>query len=136
MALASVLYNPSGTNTYTTTSATLGAVDSTHLSISFVAPPSGNVLLFNSQYCSASANQNISFGWMTHPAGATQAVGVFVVTTTGARVSGPLIVTGLTSGTTYQYDLGWAITGGATATISYGAGVLLGNPIILNVFAA
>jgi hypothetical protein len=131
MVLASARFAPGTLAGYTLTT-TLAAPDPTNLTISFVGPPSGNVILQANVWgrltLSTTVGQEavIQLCFLSH--GTTTVVSpvqrVFdgvAITTAASWVGGcgtyRALVTGLTPGTTYQYDLGawYAVTGGSGA---------------------
>ena len=105
--LAVVSYNPAtqggGSNSSTSIWA---AADSTNLTISFTAPTSGKVLARLTGY-GAGVSSFGSWGLLTHGT-TTSLVSGYINSTvnTDYAVSKAFLVTGLTSGNSYQYDWG------------------------------
>jgi hypothetical protein len=108
----------------------IAAVDATHLTISFKAPTSGNVLV------RLTANQYTPAGgyayWALLDHTAHTQVGDSVAVCGGVEVvsvtSAVFLITGLTANTTYQYD--WAFLGNGVTTTMYiqGATGIPGQP--------
>ena len=112
--LGSAYYEPGSVATYTTTSTTFAAIDTTNLRVTFTAPASGNVI--------------IKFGaWIngTQPdLGVLEGSTVRALSLCGTLASqqaGTKKITGLTPGVSYTYDLAFAsTTGGVTTTVKAG----------------
>ena len=99
---------------YTETSSVLVLIDSANLTITGVAGPTGAIAL---RACVAMSMSSLSFfgtfGFVIH--GTTTQQGA--VHTVGTNTVGQLyyvetVVTGLTPGQSYQYDLAWYVSGG------------------------
>jgi hypothetical protein len=149
--LASVFYNPSTGTSYTSGSGmtALQAVDSTNLTIRFVAPPSGSVTLvatISTLYMNA-AGAGGWLGWLVH-GGTTQiADAKYIIGQEGMGGNGyhcgcsqTWVVTGLTPGTTYQYDLAYGSSNTGYPLVIYVGGTgNLGSAnggIVLEVWAS
>ena len=114
--LAVVQYAPSAGTHYTSKSTTIAAVDTTHLTVSFVAPSSGRVLVrLSGQINPGDASGYGLWGLLDHTSHAQVGYdygvgGGFgsVASSVGIGVSAVFLVSGLSSGTTYQYDWAYA----------------------------
>jgi hypothetical protein len=117
LLLAYVSYFPAGLTIESTASTMAVAVDSTNLTVSFVAPPSGDVLV----RVTALMRQSATFGglcMLTH--GTTTVIGPRISTGVGlpnayAPVQVVIPVTGLVAGTTYDWDLGYYVNNSVTS---------------------
>lgn len=122
--LGRVAYAPASRVSYTTSSTTLVAVDSTNLTVSFVAPLSGKVIVrANVLTYLTSGSYLIAIGLLDHSTSAQ--VGGIQTATASVSASHQVAevdVTGLTPGTTYQYDLAWAVSN-ASAVGNIQAGI-------------
>jgi hypothetical protein len=130
--LASVQYAPATLATYNTKSATPAAVDATNLTVSFVAPASGKVIVrLSAAGYTADNGVSLLFCLLDHTShaqvgntglGCWGSVGVgqnYIPT-----ISVPILVTGLSPGTTYQYDWGYMeSTGGSLGSSIFVIGV-------------
>src|ERR1700677_5729 len=139
-------YAPASQTVFSTTSATLSAVSSSNVNTgSFTAPASGSVVVTATLLASVSAIVNFSFALAAH--GSVTPVIRNVITTAFANTNarGPLdllfLVTGLTPGTSYNFDLLFAMAGadtlsiyalGSTSTVPTGT---VGAPVIMTVQA-
>jgi len=139
-------YAPASQTVFSTTSATLSAVSSSNVNTgSFTAPASGSVVVTATLLASVSAIVNFSFALAAH--GTVTPVVGNVITTAFANTNarGPLdllfLVTGLTPGTSYNFDLLFAMAGadtlsiyalGSTSTVPTGT---VGAPVIMTVQA-
>lgn len=121
--LATKVHDPASTTTYTTTSATLGDVDSSNLAVTFTAPASGNVLVKLEARITDNSAADLTWGLRN---GSSQAGGLFVLGKSqnfsgGYQVrTGQVYVSGLTPGTSYTYKFAWAISGGVTFSLQAG----------------
>src|ERR1700757_4493576 len=120
--LAFTRYSPNPIITKTP-SASLAAIDTTNLTISFVAPSSGNVMVVLQGNPRASNNASadwLGWGLVTH--GTTTLVSDLMNTIQpvnqpggGLQVEANIVarfhITGLTAGTTYQYDWAYQVSG-------------------------
>ena len=100
---------------YGTTSATPTAVDATNLSVTFTAPPSGQVYIELEATCNPNNIQEAYFCALDHTSGAVQGYMCWYAggaDNYGTRLACKILVTGLTSGTSYHWDFGWFVTGG------------------------
>lgn len=100
--------------TYTTTSTTLVSIDSTNLTITFRAPPSGNVLIrLEATIENQISGDKVAWALIDH-VGLTQQGSAGIASPSNTNGIRPLtiLVTGLTSGTSYQYDWAWAVSAG------------------------
>lgn len=130
--LASLEYNPAS-GTYTTTSTTLVAIDTTNLRLTFTAPASTNVLV-EAEFALNEPNADyVTMGLLE----SATLIGVskIVAYNSGAptaitRYSTSWRKTGISVGS-HSYDLAWLSGGGATATLQKGAGY----PISMRVLA-
>jgi hypothetical protein len=95
----------------------LAAFSSANLTVSFVVPPSGNVMACASFFGNVSGSAEFGFGFVTH--GTSTAIGTWwaIGKTTGDTEPFTMrcSITGLTPGATYQIDLA-----GASSVSSYG----------------
>lgn len=131
--LTFVSYAPASPGvTYSGTAQALAAVDATNLTVSFVAPTSGTVLVRQSAigYMNSATFQGW-WGIVTH--GTSTVVGVPALVTQVAApesLSTVQVITGLTSGQTYQWD--WAFgsnnASGTTHIIALGSTGTLATP--------
>ena len=127
--LTSVQYAPSVLSS-PSTSGTTAAVDATHLTASFKAPTSGNVLV------RLTANQYTPAGgygyWCLLDHTSHAQVGMSVCICGGIEVvsvtSAAFLITGLTAATTYQYDWGFLASGVTTTMYIQGATGVPGQP--------
>jgi hypothetical protein len=115
--LACVQYGPASEAPYTIATGTLTAVDSTNLTVSFAAPASGQVLIRLSAMLQATAGTSICFGLLDHTSHAQ--VGPISTAAYGsnATVATPLLITGLTPATVYQYDWAWLVAQGGVSSV-------------------
>lgn len=125
--LTTVNYAPGTAATYSSTSTTLAAIDTTNLTAGFVAPASGKVLVKLSAQANATASTPGWWGVLDHTSGNLygSAVQVVEVTSGGivANSFASILITGLTPGTSYQID--WAhATQTAANTMSTKAGTM------------
>lgn len=122
--IAMTAYNPGVKVVATRNSLTFADLDATNLAVTFVAPPSGKVMV----RLSASAFTDI--GGNEHLWNLRDAVGDVAGTTVGCTsnssnfngVTRVIQKTGLTPGTTYTWKWGWAVgtVGGVGSRIQYG----------------
>jgi hypothetical protein len=121
--LASCVYDPGTTTTYTTTSATLGDIDTTNLTVTFTAPQSGKVLVMLTGRITTSAATTPTWGLRN---GSSQAGGLFTLASSlnlgGAHQArtGVVYITSLTPGTSYTVKWAWAVSGGVTFGLKAG----------------
>jgi hypothetical protein len=105
------IYAPSGLTTESTTSATFAAVSSANINTgAFTAPASGSVLVTAAFVCNqATANSIIGFALAAHGTVTPIVADVWQPTLANTAVNGvtevPFLVTGLTAGTSYNFDL-------------------------------
>jgi hypothetical protein len=131
--LATTVYNPGSLASYTTTSTTSADVDATNLAVTFVAPPSGKVIVRLSALGGISgANGQMYWGLRS---GTTDLLDSQVdglnSTQTNMMVSVPLQISGLTPGTTYTYKWSWRVVlAGSTPTGRIFAGSGAGQAIM------
>jgi hypothetical protein len=124
--LACVQYAPSSLATYNCKSLSLIAVDTTHLTIPFTVPASGNVLVKLSALCNEADNSNMGmFALFTH--GTSSQVGdTFAVVGYDSSllivVTATFYITGLTPGTHLQYDWAYATTSTVNGLFVYVSG--------------
>lgn len=145
--LAEVSYGGGGT--YTRSATALAAVDSTHLTMTFIAPPSGNVRLrADFVIGGSSASYYIGIAWLNHGL-TTLFSGSNVLTFRPDLAAGAIptnwewLVTGLTPGTSYSIDLGWGVSSTSmtasiysTANTSTTVSTANGAPVHLMALAA
>jgi hypothetical protein len=109
--LAVLQYEPSTAAIYSTASASMAAVDSTNLTISFTAPSSGNVLV-RLTGAGLAIGGYVYWGLLPH-GGGSQVGNSWCIA--GANItdagSAAFYITGLVSGNTYQYDWAFSTTG-------------------------
>lgn len=115
-------YAPATPANLTTASATLAAVSSSLVNTgSFTAPPSGSVLVTASFVPSATASQVWAFALAAHgtvtPVIGNVVLGLGNSTAQNNPTSIQFLVTGLTPGTSYNFDLLFAIAGGGTLAV-------------------
>lgn len=112
--LAYAHYAPSSSENYTTESTTLVAIDSTNLTVSFVAPPSGKVLVrLEGHITNETGGDKVVWALVKH--GETTQVGDAGIASDSNNAGiRPLtiLVSGLVAGETYQYDWAWAVSAG------------------------
>lgn len=137
--LASVQYAPSVYGAPQTTSETPAAVDTTNLTISFTAPLSGNVLVrvTGAMYIDNATSFLCMF---THDTATQVTDSMFLGSATGQTAfCASAVVTGLTAGTSYQWDLGFMCNGTVfVLLIQGGTGVTggPGGPLVMEIWAA
>lgn len=117
-------YNPAVRVVQTRNSLTFADLDAANLAVSFVAPPSGKVLvrLSASAFTDIAGNEHL---WNLRDSGGDIAgtkVGASSMSNNFGGMSRVISVTGLTPGTTYSWKWGWAVAvvGGVGARIQYG----------------
>ena len=121
------VYAPATVVSYTSTSTTLAAVDTTHMTMSFVAPVSGNVLVRLSGLTICTTAAYAWWGVLDHTTGNLRGnPGIVFESPTYGSAAQPVVteITGLTPGATYQID--WAL---ATSTASDDVALNLEPPI-------
>jgi hypothetical protein len=117
--LAVKRYAPGGGASYSTTSATFVAIDTTNLAVTFTAPPSGNVILSCSALVDVSASGD-QYVWQPYiHAGAAVADPVFlgIVSSYYPTAYATFYVTGLTPGASVTLDWYWHTQSAGTPTI-------------------
>lgn len=138
------IHQNTGSHSYTTTSATMAAVDSTNMTVTFTAPSSGNVL-FYLQAVGRTDNNSSGMDWAVGPhggsftSGTLQEVADVTITSGENLVSCYCYVTGLTPGNSYQYDWFWASGDGVhTVRMFTGDGTTVNGlgPAIMSVYDA
>jgi hypothetical protein len=113
-------YAPAEQTTLTVTAQTMTAVSSSNINTgSFTAPASGSVVITVQLVCALSANSQVAFGLAAH--------GTVTPLVCNSVVSNPttsitlktlvFLVTGLTPGTSYSFDLLAAVPSGDTLTV-------------------
>lgn len=125
--LARAYVAPAVNGQYTSSSATYAAIDSTNLSATFVAPPSGVVkATFICTAVTNSSSGGINFALLTHGTTTAISAAAFLnaVVGNGQSMTAQFLVSGLTGGTSYHWDMGWqvAYTSGEVMAIYYGSG--------------
>ena len=126
-------YNPAANTTVTSTSSTVSDVDATNALVSFVAPPSGIVLVRLTALQTSISSSGYYWGLRSGTDTPVFMAGLGA-TTSIAKMAVPGRVSGLTPGTTYNWK--WChrtYNNSATATIYYGqdsanSGSALWNP--------
>jgi hypothetical protein len=111
--LARAQYAPSSSTTFSTTSTSPEAISSEHLAVSFVAPPSGDVLIrLEAMIENETAGDKVA--WMLLDSESKQhgPAGIASPSNTNGIRSLTILVTGLSHGTTYTYDWAWAVSAG------------------------
>jgi len=143
--LAATYYEPGTVQNKTATSVTLVAVDATNLTIT-VVPISTVVVMELEAFVGhfATSGQNaIIWGLLNHstttqvPGSYTSQAASFAAATSIVRVRASIRVTGLTAGTTYNWDWGWASQASANTVlmvIQVGA-VANAGPAIMRAYA-
>jgi hypothetical protein len=116
-------YAPGAQTLLTTTSSTMAAVSSANVNTgAFTAPPSGSVMVAASFIAQTSANGSaLGFGLAQHGtatmAGFDQVLKL-PATTQPFPLALPFLVTGLTPGNSYNFDLMFATAGGGATTVT------------------
>lgn len=144
--LGATYYEPATAANKTTSSASLVAVDTTNLTVSFTAISTAVVVELVSPvgFFTNSAQNYVMWALFTHSTTTQVGYTVTALSSSGTTLSpngfAKIRVTGLTAGTSYQWDWAYAVTGGATALMSIHAvtGAASGDtgPAIMQVFAA
>jgi len=121
---APVVYAPSSQTVLSTTSSTLSAVSSTHVNTgSFTAPSSGSVIVTASMVCDNTSGVASSYALAAH--GTVTPVVGNTITWMDAGSYRPrtvhFLVSGLTAGTSYNFDLLFAAASGTTQVVALGA---------------
>lgn len=102
--LATTTYQPGSNTTLQTTSATFVDVDATHLTVTFTAPPTGNVLVTLEAVANVgNAAAAIYWGLADGSGDITNANTHITAVTTLLRVRATFKIIGLTPGTSYTY---------------------------------
>jgi hypothetical protein len=131
--------------TYATSSATLTAMDTTNLTISFTAPASGDVLVRLTADASVPTNIAVMWGLLDHTSHSLVGNAVAYVTTSnlGSSYSVALLITGLSSGTSYQYDWAQGLNVTGTQGLTFGGGTgstsltqSMASPFVMEVWSA
>lgn len=113
--------NPGTTGTVSTTSANFADVDATNLVVTFVAPPSGKVLVRLSGYGDISTNAQQYFWGLRSGSTFVTNSGIGPVRETDGSIwSGAVQITGLVPGQSYTWKWAHAVTGGATGRMLLG----------------
>jgi hypothetical protein len=143
--LAISQYAPGTAAVYSLTT-TFAALDTTNITVSFIAPASGNVLLRMSiAVDKGGASAGATLGVVTH--GTSTQVGVqagvldgsATGSTTATYVSVPQKITGLTPGNTYQWDMAAVVNVTGPVMIAGNpttGGSRVGGPAVMEVWAA
>lgn len=122
--LAYTAYDPGTLANYTTTSTTFVDVNATNLAVTFTAPSSGKVLVRLTATCQISGS-GATMDWSLRTGTTDLATNFRVAATVNVEArSVPLIITGLTPGTSYTYKWSYRRTAaaGTNVTIYAGAG--------------
>lgn len=117
--LAVTQYAPSTQANYTNTNGTLSDVDATNLSVTFIAPPSGAVIV----RCEAAMYETTgNGGWCylgVREGSTTIGVSRVLAPSAGAtKCVASVVVTGLTPGSSHTYKMAFAEQSGGTLTLS------------------
>ena len=114
--LATQVYAPTSKATYSVTGTTLTAIDTINMTVSFTAPPSGNVevSLTGSGYCPTAGN--LYWALLDHTSGALRGTAMRVTSQTFIGTTVKTEITGLTPGMTYQID--WAIANDTSGDVA------------------
>jgi len=120
-------YAPGAQTIVSVSTATMAAFDSNNINTgSFVAPPSGSVMVTASFAMVQSASVGGAFGLAAHGTVTPMVASEWIVRDSAVTIPRPYIinflVTGLTPGTSYNFDLMGAITAGNTMSL-YALGV-------------
>lgn len=131
-------YNPAVRALPTITSATFADVDAANLAVTFVAPPSGAVLVRLNSVCDI--NPAGTFGHWGLREGTTDLApsqGPITVLATANRFSMVSKITGLTPGNSYTYKWAFASANGSASFRMWygGSGATLSGPAVMEVFA-
>lgn len=125
--IAQTSYNPGTVQTVSTTSTTFADVDATNLTVTFVAPPSGEVLVTLTAVAGLVSAGSTALHWNLREGTADVAgTGMRVIYATGSAnlqfgVAARFVVTGLTPGQEYTYKWGHArATGSSLVQTIYG----------------
>jgi hypothetical protein len=143
--LAVAQYAPTDTATYTTTSTTPVAIDSTNLTVSFTVPGSGKVVVELEANATGNAAGGSYYALLNHTGGA-QVGGAtaynLLDNTTVASPSKSIYLTGLTPNDVLQLDWAWFTsddTKGLSMDVAGGEGStspVWAGPATMKVFAA
>ena len=122
-----VSYAPATQTVLTVSSTTMAAFDSTHVNTgSFTAPPSGSVMVTASFTMVQSASAGGAFGLAAHGTVTPIVANEWIFRDSAVTIPRPytinFLVTGLTAGTAYNFDLVGAMTSGDTMSL-YALGV-------------
>jgi hypothetical protein len=121
--LASVEYAPAVEVQYTSSADTPTVIDATNLTISFVAPASGKVLVRLSGAAGGGGASATSWCLLDHTSsvqlGYTHVVNSSVSSIEVIATSIPILLTGLTPNTTYQVDWAYLCAGAGSASYLY-----------------
>lgn len=122
--LGSAYYEPATLQAYTIAATTLAAIDTTNLTVGFIAPSSGTVVVeLEGLVGVVSGSTAESLYWALFSHGTTTQVGYTTQAMASndasiyARVQATIRITGLTYGTTNQIDWAWCTNSGSQ---SYG----------------
>lgn len=122
--LTVVQYAPGTLTTYNVSGTTLTALDTTNLTVSFVVPGSGNVVVDFTALCGPNASGTVALGLLNHSGGAQLGVtynpplaGNSPATVVAAR----WYLTGLSAGTSLGIDIAAGSTGGTSHVYAQGA---------------
>jgi hypothetical protein len=114
-------YAPTSSYSKTISSSTGAAIDSTNLTVSFTAISAQVLVELAATVGFFSGYGTIGFALYTHSTTTQMGNWGNVITTTAANevtipVTCRIYVSGLTAGTAYQWDWGWAVAGGSSPT--------------------
>lgn len=136
--IAATVYAPSTQVSLHPTSGGYGAFDSTNLSVSFVAPTSGNVLVRLTGVIALNAF-GVLIAMVTHGTGTkvTNAADLFSSSNVALSQSVVLSASGLTPGTTYHWDWAGQQSGGSATLYCYdnSGSAANGGPAVIEVVA-
>ncbi len=136
LLLAVTQYGPASLQTYSTSSSTMTAVDTTNLTVGpFTVPVSGRILVRLTATTSAA---NLWWGLLNHSGGAQLGFSLgFYAGNVGQ--SAPVLITGLTPGASLQLDWGFASQSGTAGFYAFGGTLNTAGhtaPAVMEVWAA
>lgn len=123
--IACTAYNPGTLAAYTTTATTDGDVDATNLAVTFTAPTSGKVLVRLSGLTGInSTTYQLMWGLRESSTSlAASQVNGFVDANKNVFLSAPMVITGLTPGSSHTYKWSWYTTGASSTGRLYAGGI-------------
>lgn len=120
--LARAFYTPAGIVTANSSSTTFAAVDTTNLRATFVAPSSGTVRVRYGGSANVTGGAQVYLGLLNGATPVSVADSIYDDATHHTRVDVEDVITGLTPGQSYSFDLALANGNGATGTASLAYG--------------